>query len=266
MPEWYKNYPTMLTREEMRLLAWIAEHVAIEGDIVDLGCFLGGSTVSLALGTTRSNAPKRVHAYDVFEINDSLEHQFLTKRGHQAFGGSDAFPIFKHFTQYYASTITAHAGDITQIGWDGDNIALLFIDISKTKALNDFLLLHFFPALQPGSIIIQQDFLLYQNPWLFPTMYKLRDSVDLLSYAEDYSAVFGVRRSLSAKQLNSCLSLNTCYEDTVTAIDYYRGKFTDVRQIEMVDALAKSFAAAPSAAESWNLPNVANIPISFDSD
>ena len=54
LPDWHRRYPTMLTREEMRMLAWLAQNLSIPGDIADLGCFLGGSSVSLAWGVAQS--------------------------------------------------------------------------------------------------------------------------------------------------------------------------------------------------------------------
>jgi predicted O-methyltransferase YrrM len=267
MPGWCKKYPTMLTQEEMRLLAWLAQHSPVVGDIVDLGSFLGGSTVSLALGASRSRIRRKVHAYDVFEINETLAEQFLTKRGHSCDGlvaGNDALPVFKHFTNYFADLIDTRVGDVMDATWPNSPIAILFIDISKTTLINDHIVTEFFPHLQKGSLIVQQDFLLYQNPWLFPTMHKLRDSIEMLGHAEDYSAVFGVRSTPSSKELKSCLSTSTSTEETLEAIQYFRRLFRRTRQIEMIDALLASYQAAPNAKEAWNLPNVAGIPISFD--
>ena len=56
---WVPTSRTMLNPEEQRMLRWIArEHYADQGAIVDAGCFLGGSTVSLAQGLREA---KRAH-------------------------------------------------------------------------------------------------------------------------------------------------------------------------------------------------------------
>jgi len=47
--------PTMLSEEEIRLLRWAThEYYEGEGEIIDAGCFLGGSTMALAEGLARN--------------------------------------------------------------------------------------------------------------------------------------------------------------------------------------------------------------------
>ena len=136
LPDWHKRYPTMLTREEMRMLAWLAQHLAIPGDIADLGCFLGGSSVSLAWGAGQAETPRRIFSYDRFALDEKLKFQFLYRRGHPFYAENDALPLFRRLTHAFAGTITPVAGDVRQQGWPGGPVALLFIDLSKTAELS----------------------------------------------------------------------------------------------------------------------------------
>lgn len=260
LPGWMRNYPTMLTQEEMRMLAWIAKETPVAGAAVDLGAFLGGSSASLAWGGSRATPPRRVHSYDRFRFDEKTKFQFLYRKGHGFAAGEDALPTFRQFTKPVAAAIEPHPGDVLEAGWGKDPIAILFVDLSKTKAINDHLLATFFPALVPGSVIVQQDFLFFRNPWLYPTMRTLEGAVEMLAHTDQNSVIFGVHRTPTAAELQACTAARTSFEATVAAIEHFRGKFTDIRQIEMIDALMASLKAAPHADKAWQLPNVAAMP------
>lgn len=263
LPDWHKRYPTMLTREEMRMLAWLAQNLAVAGDIADLGCFLGGSSAALALGVSRSPVRRRVFSYDRFTIDEELKFRFLYQRGHGFYAGTETLPLFEKLTHAFAEIVTPVSGDVREQTWSRGAIALLFIDLSKTVEINDHILRGFFGALEAGSIVVQQDFLFYRNPWLYPTMLRLAESIEMLSHAEDNSVVFGVRRKPSPEELERCLSRHVSTTDILEAIDHFRGRFHDLRQLEMIDALAAAVRSSPRADKAWQFRNAANIPVSF---
>ncbi len=63
--------PTMLTREERKMLSYVAEHMFQgRGAIVDLGCFLGGSSAFLAHGLSRNPSGRnfQVQSFDLFDL------------------------------------------------------------------------------------------------------------------------------------------------------------------------------------------------------
>jgi hypothetical protein len=244
----------------MRMLAWIAKETPVEGAVIDLGAFLGGSSVSLAFGAEKASPPRRVHSYDRFRLDEKVKFQFLYKKGHGFVEGEDALPMFQRLTKSFSGSIEIHQGDVRAARWDGSPVAILFVDLSKTKEINDHLLATFFPALVPGSVIVQQDFLFFRNPWLYPTMRKLEGAVEMLSHTDQNSVIFGVNRTPSREELAACMAKRTSYDETVTAIEHFRAKFTDVRQVEMIDALMASLKAAPKADKAWLFPNVARMP------
>lgn len=249
------------------MLAWLAQNLPVAGEVVDLGCFLGGSSVSLAWGVSRSSSPRRVFSYDRFTIDEKLKFQFLYQRGHGFYAGDNTLPLFHKLTQGFAPIITPVRGDILAQRWTGGSIALLFIDLSKTTEINDHIIAQFFTALEPGSIIVQQDFLYFCNPWLYPTMQRLEGAIEMLAHAEDHSVVFGVRRKPTRAEIEACLARNISPDDTLEAIGHFRDRFRDLRQIEMIDALEAAVrAAAPHANKAWQFGNAAKIPASFIED
>ncbi len=262
-PPWFARYPTMLSPEEMRMLAWIAAHTPEDGDIMDLGSFLGGSTACLAHGVRQSGKSRKIHAFDRFEVDEMAKYNFLYKNGHPFYAGTDSLPLFKKLTNAFAHNIDVHKGDILTTTCQDVDIAILFIDISKTKAINDFLLKNFFTKLKKGCVIVQQDFLFFKNPWLYSTMVGLEKKVDFITYAQDFSVVFGVTSDINQDDIVPCLSENTTPEDIRNAMVSMREKFPELRQKEMIDAAIAAHDARPTATKAWELPNAANLPLRF---
>lgn len=122
----------------------------------------------------------------------------------------------------------------------------------------------FFEYLVPGSIIIQQDFLFFRNPWLYPTMYKLNKYVELLSYTEDNSVIFGVNEKIPTDILDNCLSYKLSKNDYIEAISFYKSKFPFLRQIEMIDALLEVFEKKPDARNAWDFPQPIKVQYKFE--
>lgn len=71
LPPGVLEVPSMLSYEERALLHWAGrEGCGAEGQLVDAGSYLGGSTLSLACGLRASGDTdgRRVHAYDRFRV------------------------------------------------------------------------------------------------------------------------------------------------------------------------------------------------------
>jgi hypothetical protein len=95
-----------------------------------------------------------------------------------------------------------HEGDITQIGWSGGPIDVLFLDVLKSWEINDAVLRDFFPSLVPGrSVIVHQDYGWGDNPWIAITVELMRDALVLIDWMEWGSHVFFVERELPADLL-----------------------------------------------------------------
>lgn len=258
-PPLFANYPTMLMPEEMRMLAWIAANTKHPGDIADLGSFLGGSTVSLAHGVRTSGLKRKIHAYDWFRVTERNKSNFLYSRGHPPYEGEDAFPLFQQLTKDYSDLIHAYPGEFTKSEFVPPDISVLFVDIAKSWATNDFIVTRFFPKLTVGSIVVQQDFLFYKNPWLYSTMYKLRDKITYLSNTADYSVIYAVTKNINHSDVIPCLQANTSADEMRIAIQEAKKNFKELRQREMVDAVLRAFNATPNKLNSSDFKDPLNI-------
>ncbi len=91
----------------------------------------------------------------------------------------------------YLDEIYLSPGDVRAMKWDGRPVEVLFVDLAKTLALNDWVVRNWFPCLIPGeSILIQQDlFPFCRNGGIAATMEYFRDCLEVKDYVYGASAV-----------------------------------------------------------------------------
>lgn len=203
LPEALRHVKTMLSIDERTLLYTLTkDFYGGQGDIIDGGAFLGGSTLSLATGL--KDNPRvterlgRVHSYDLF-VSDHFVEDFI--EGYPA--GTSTRPFYDEVIAPVRDCVTVHHGDITTFPWPAERpIEILFIDVAKTWETNDFILQQFFPRLIPGvSVIVQQDYHWPQVPWLPVTMELLADHVTYLGSMPWATAVYRWERPLEPGEL-----------------------------------------------------------------
>jgi len=199
--------PTMLSKAERRLLYALArDYAGGDNAIVDAGCFLGGSTAALLAGVRDRKEPWRgppVESYDLFRVEAFTIPKFFE----DVHVGESFRPRFDAHVARFEVPHAVHEGDITELGWSGGPIDILFLDVLKSWEINDAVLRDFFPSLVPGrSIIVQQDYGYGDTPWIPITMELLRDSVVLLDWMEWGSHVFFVERELPVEVLQDGIS------------------------------------------------------------
>jgi hypothetical protein len=191
--------PTMLSKAERRLLYSLARDYAPgEGAIVDAGCFLGGSSAALLAGLRDRATPwtgPPVESYDLFRVEEFTIEKFFRDRSVRA--GESFRPRYDAHVARFDVPHVVHEGDITEIGWSGGPIDVLFLDVLKSWEINDAVLRGFFPSLMPGrSVIVHQDYGWGDTPWIAITVELMRDSLALVDWMEWGSHVFLVEREL----------------------------------------------------------------------
>jgi len=180
----------MLTRDERDYLAWVAA-AAPNGRIVELGCFLGCSTVSLLAGLNQRD--RRRDAVD-HQARLSTYDSFVMPHG----GGGRWAPGVREgewFGDLFDANVAPHivAANPRRLhvrhGWLPDDGALglahqiypeqhpidvLFVDLAKVWGVHNTVM-HAFGSFVPvGGVLVQQDFKSWL-PWLFLHMWQLRD-------------------------------------------------------------------------------------------
>lgn len=201
------HFPAMLLTEERHLLYWLGrEYVTGAGAIIDGGSFLGGSFYALAAGLDCSKVPlqrRHIECYDTFIANDYMRQAFP---GHlQGIETGTSFRgRFEDLTKKYAKYRTVHAGNIEEVGWKGDPIELLVLDVLKSWQTNDKVCGQFFPCVLPGrGVIVHQDYVHEWCPWIPITMEYLREYVECIDIAMT-SAIFLVRKQIPLRAVEQC--------------------------------------------------------------
>lgn len=202
----------MTTTEERAFLAWwMKERYRGEGTVVELGPFVGASTVSICHGLRLNNRVRknceRVRVYDRFICDDFMAQSINSALGSPRLAGASSAPLqagdsslpaFLRQTAEYESLIDLRPGDLLSQKHDGAPVELLFVDAMKTPELAEHVVREFFSCLLPGkSLLIQQDFVHYWTSWIHLIQYDLRDRCEFACHVpRSDSAVFTVRKSI----------------------------------------------------------------------
>lgn len=197
--------PTMLAAEERRFYYWAARDWARgDGALVDLGAFAGGSTARLAAGAAAAGHGATIHAYDRFTAKEQTKQNVLYAAGVPPFQGRDILPLAKDFLAPWAAQTRFHVGHIPDLGWPGGRIEILAVDAAKIATTTDLIAAQFLPALIPGrSLVIQQDFLHWSQPWLAAQMWRLREYLRPVACARNDTVVFLCTRAITENALNA---------------------------------------------------------------
>jgi 2-polyprenyl-3-methyl-5-hydroxy-6-metoxy-1,4-benzoquinol methylase len=207
----------MLSMEERQYLYKYAQndYCAI-GEIVDLGCWLGSSAISLVTGLQKNLSlpakDKIIHAYDLF-IWERWMDQFVDGtplRGRYQPGDS-FLPECSKLIHSWEKQIKLYPGDLSQIGWHGDPIEFLFIDAMKSWSLANSILHNFIPSLIPNhSVIVHQDFAHFGTYWIHLVMYRLRTYFEpIYDIPDSWGMVFKYKQPIPNSLLMESYSLSS---------------------------------------------------------
>jgi hypothetical protein len=149
------------------------------GDVVDLGCWLGSTTIPLAKGLDQnpSFSSRKVHAYDLFIWADWMKQSSAGTGLEKKFRDGDSFvDEFISRLGGLAPIVEVHQGDLKTAGWSGAPIELLVVDAMKDWDLANAIVRDFYPCLIEGkSLVYHQDFAHYHTPWIHLIHWRLRD-------------------------------------------------------------------------------------------
>ena len=233
LPERARKVPTMLRAEEQALYYWLGRDWARgRGAAVDLGAFVGGSTARIAEGLRDAGRDTAVHAYDRFTANERVKERTLYPQGIAAFDGEEVEALARDLLAPWSDAVALHPGDITEARWTGGPIEILAVDAAKTARSADRIAEAFFPALIPGgSVIVQQDFLHWRQPWLIAQMHLLGAAALPVAFCARDCAVFLVTERIGPATLEAART----------------DHLTDAELIEVLEAAAASPALSQVA-------------------
>lgn len=150
------------------------------GAVVDLGCWMGSTTIPLASGLAENIAfvgtSRKIYAYDTFIWYDVMKGSVAGTDLVGKYRDGDSFlDEYRKRTSKYAPIIEIRPGDLKEIGWNDGEIEFLLVDAMKNWDLSNAIIKDFYRQLIPGtSLVLQQDFAHYFTPWIHLIHWKLR--------------------------------------------------------------------------------------------
>lgn len=218
--------PTMISREERRYLTWLARSVWRDaGHVVEIGPWLGGSTLCLAAGMHAGHpaARHRLHAFDNFRWRE-----FMSGRANLPLAAGESFEAhFRANVAPHADRIVVHTmalpdesivGDepttklrsradegVAPFEWPpSEPIEILFVDGAKSWRGIRHLLVTVRASLVPECILVAQDYKHWAAYWVPLFLWQIRDSIDLVHVVRRGSTVsFRLRRPLDAARIEA---------------------------------------------------------------
>lgn len=185
----------MISVGEKRYLYWLTSSCySGRGAVVEVGTWLGSSTIHLAAGLRDAGYTDRLHCYDRFE----WRRLHGNKADLDLDIGDDFQPHFEANVRPIAPDVRVTKADLSEIRWDGGPIEILFLDApKKLRAISDAFAA-FGPALVPGlSVIVFQDYTHLPSYPLAAIVSCLSDRLELLHVVETGgTATFAVRGPL----------------------------------------------------------------------
>lgn len=207
----------MTTKTEQQYFArYGAEIYTGKGEIVDLGCWLGSTTIPLIEGLLKNPAfaksDRKVFAYDLFIWYDWMKYSVVgTDLAGKYKEGDNFVEEFKQRTKKYASRIEIREGDLVEIGWHGAAIEFLLIDAMKNWELSNAIIKDFFVSLVPNeSYILHQDYAHYFTPWIHLLQWKFREHFEFVEEVpRSQSVVFKYTKKIPAELLSKTYSFES---------------------------------------------------------
>ena len=212
--------PTMLTHEERKMLCYLTEHLYQgKGSVIDLGCFLGGSSAFLAHGLTRnSNAESvKVESFDRFKIGEFERDVFFRKNDLELPKDDDSFEMFTSNIALLQDRINPNRGDILDYRYNGGPIEILFVDLMKNQSTYNHVLEEFLPHLIPNeSIMILQDYMFEgTRPWHVNMMENLSSKFAFFGQTQFNSVIYRCTAPITKEDIEICKWENISSDDRI---------------------------------------------------
>lgn len=181
------NLTGMSTENERAYCRWYASRLySGRGAIVELGCWLGSLTISLADGLEKNvrigPERKKINAHDHFKWDSVMEGWVAgTRLAGRVERGDDYLELFLECIAPVAGYVKVSKADLTTARWDGGDIELLVVDAMKSMRLASNILRSFFGSLIPGiGYVVHQDYLHFFHSWIHVSMFQLRHYFDFI--------------------------------------------------------------------------------------
>jgi hypothetical protein len=216
------------------------------GAIVDLGCFVGSTTISLAQGLRANRAAKtaKIHAFDNFVWEHWMQRWWDEKGFAPPDLEGDSFrPEFLKRTSPWKDLIIVHREDLAVSRWADGPIEFLLVDVMKSSDVAEAITRNFFGFLIPGkSYVAHQDFAHWLTSWITVLQFRLRDSFAVAAdVPHSGTVVFHYRKPFSPEAVGDLSMTSVSAEEIEAAFDYSLGLVSDHKKPNIVAAKAMAY-------------------------
>ena len=214
--------PGMVTSAEMDFFREsAARYAGKEGAIVDLGCWLGATSIALAQGlldhgSQADNRTEKVFGFDRFVWEEWMPAHIPS--GHYHAGESFLPEARRLVSDHGGDRIELIQADLTLFEWRDGPIKILLVDAMKSESIASQITTSFFPSLMPGGLLIHQDFKHYYTSWIHVIQHRLRRYFRLdASVPRSATVAFEVIAPVPKEVVDQATDLSTIPDDEVAA-------------------------------------------------
>lgn len=218
------------------------------GEVIDLGCWLGSTTISLARGLSANPAfagsGRKIRAFDAFRWYEGMDEAAAGARLAKSYlPGDDFVGEFRLRTEPYREIIDIRKGDLAEARWDGPPIEFLLVDAMKSFELANAIVRGFYPKLMPGtSLVMHQDFAHFFTVWIHLIQWRLRSFFEFDSEVPGSSSVvFRLTAPVPESLLGPFGFEDFSDSEAAEAIDYSLGLVSEEKHANILAAGAMYF-------------------------
>lgn len=215
----------MISRAEMDFYCESAAgYFGKEGAIVDLGCWMGATSIALARGilshgSEAGHSDEKVLGFDTFQWANWMPARIPYGR---YLPGETFLPEARRIvSDQVGDRAELIKADLNQYQWTGGAIKILLIDVMKTESLALQVARNFFPSLTPESLLIQQDFKHYFTAWIHLLHYRLREYFRFYKSVPQGTVAFHVTAPIPRDAIDRATAFTTFPDDEIEASFHY---------------------------------------------
>jgi hypothetical protein len=172
--------PGMVSPDEIAFFSEsAARYAGKQGVIVDLGCWMGSTSIALAQGLLNGSAMTDNREEKVLGIDRFVWEEWMgcAPIPYGLYHSGDSFlPEARRVARDHGGgVVELIQADLTLYEWKAGPIKILLIDAMKSEKLAGQIARNFYPSLMQGSLLIHQDFKHFYTTWIHLLQYQLRE-------------------------------------------------------------------------------------------
>lgn len=166
----------------------------------------------------------------------------------------DLLPLAQAFLAPWKPLITMHKGQIEDMTRANGPIEVLVLDASKTAATMDQMSATFFPHLIAGrSIVVQQDFLWWQQPWIAAQMALLSEFFVPVVFVPRFSVSYLCVKTPTPKRMLHMRLAQMSDRDLIAALREAKAQLQDFDIEKELRRVIKAVRANPGVRKAFKM-------------